>query len=137
MQIKIQATGSMPLSIATNAAFSNVNKVDPHRVITATLYQADGIYHDHKLEGVYYHLHMTSEWENERTISFVGGPYRMGDMELLSEAVSTDAKCLLRPGAGYPATPDFEARQSKLGGQMYTLAMDCLTRSMADLSQTL
>lgn len=128
MEIKLQATGSMPMRITTTGAYKNTNNVDPHRVITTTLYHGDGIF---------YHLEMTSEWESERTISFVGGPFSLQDMELLSEAVSTDAKALLRPGAGYPATPDYEARQSKLGGQMYTLAMDCLTRSMADLSQTL
>lgn len=69
-----------------------------------------------------------SDWEEEQDNVIVLRSDNILDLCALARA---EADLLLPPGAGYPATAEYEARQSKLQGQIAHAALTALTECLA------
>jgi hypothetical protein len=69
-------------------------------------------------------------WGTERPFTRIS---ERGTLEEVSDWVRTQSKTVLPPGAGFPATPSFETRQSKLTGMMETLTLVALSRVLKEI----
>jgi peptidyl-tRNA hydrolase len=69
-----------------------------------------------------------TEWEDELDNVIVLQADTLDELCALARA---EADLLLPPGAGYPATKEYEARQSKLRGQVAHAALTALTECLA------
>ena len=90
----------------------------------------------HAVENCYYIvLDYLTTWGIERPYTWVirwtpqaeHGPW---------EYVRRQATSMLPPGAGFPATPQYETRQHKLQGMLETLTLTALSRVLKDMKDT-
>lgn len=73
-------------------------------------------------------LRYVTTWGTEREFTRI---YQSDDLDELAEQVRHAAKSVLPPGAGFPATPQYETRQAKLSGMLETLTLTALSEVLA------
>jgi hypothetical protein len=79
-----------------------------------------------------------TKWPIERPVSHLHGfdPATMttSTTEAIAAWVRELSRSILPPGAGFPALPQYEARQERLRGMMETLTLHCLTAVLKQLT---
>lgn len=125
--VTIQATGNMPINFRSTKQFSAADTIDKREVKLDVYMDTEDYW--------WYRVALESCWKDERLNSMVGGPFTgsRDDVELMVCAIHFDSESILPPGAGYPATPDYESRQEKLNSQMYWLSLSCLSKVLFDI----
>lgn len=125
----LQTTGHPPVSVITINTYAAQDTLDRRTVMLGVYVDEPGNY--------WYQLALHTDWVDERISTYIGGPFinDKDHIELMVAAIHFDAALILPPGAGYPATPEFDARQSKLKGQLYWLALSCLSRVLSMIHQ--
>lgn len=127
--IAIQATGLMPIGLTPQSEFKAEDSLDK-RTVSLDLYLDT-------MHCWWYKLTLLSDWDDERTHTMIGGPFidDKDHLELMVSAIHHDAALILPPGAGYPATPEYDARQVKLKGQLYWVTLSCLSSILSKIHQ--
>jgi hypothetical protein len=123
MNITIQPTGHMPQVIATDKAYNSTQMLegDKRGVQLQMGMEEEG--------GWFAAITYITSWGTERT--FVRLEH--GAIGVVCDWVRAAAKIILPPGAGFPATPQFETRQSKLAGMLETLTLVALSEVLAEV----
>jgi hypothetical protein len=121
----LQATGFPPYEVEVEAEYRFSLALKDKREVAITVYCCGRAYH--------YLLEYRTGWDDELPFAIGTGPF-IGE-ERLAEAVRATAKNILPPGAGFPGTPDYAGRQSKLKGQLEAAALHCLTQVLATLAK--
>ena len=128
--ITLQASGSMPITFSEQKSFMSSDVIEK-RTISLTVYK--------DIESNWwYSLSLHTQWDDERGSTTVGGPFAddHDHLELMQESIKHDAAFIMPPGSGYPATPEYAARQTKLEGKMFWLAITCLSKVLLDIYQS-
>lgn len=122
MKHTIQATGHTPKTIDAADMYEHTEMLDgDKRGVRLVLFRIEAEW----LGKVEY---LTS-WGTERNFTRITP---LGTLEEVADSVRNFAKTILPPGAGFPATPQFETRQAKLAGMMETLTLTALSKVLAD-----
>lgn len=125
MKTKIQPTGFAPYEIEYDKHITATEMLpDDKRGIRIDVYG-----NGERLQAAV--LTYLTQWGTEREFvyRFSFGTYSGSWDDWVREM----AKRILPPGAGYPATPQFETRQAKLAGMMETLTLVALTKVLAQI----
>lgn len=112
MKVTLQATGRYPVVIEYSRAHTSEQRLEK-RAVRVTAYA----YTDTPQEHCYCVEYLT-EWPQERNFCWVVNDERQ---------VRVLAQDMLPPGAGYPATEQFLARQQKLRGSLETITLTALS----------
>lgn len=119
--MKLQATGYLPIEINPQAAWSAKLMMDGEkRGIGVAVFKLD----DRWVGLVEY----GTSWPTERPYSWV---LEAPTLTKLGEDIRALAPTVLPPGAGFPAAPQFDARQRKLVESLQTLTLVVLTDVLA------
>jgi hypothetical protein len=122
MKHTIQATGHTPQTIDSDDTFAATEMLEgDKRGVDLRLYRLTA---DEWLCKVTY----LTTWGTERDFTRIT---HAGSLEEVADSVRSMAKSILPPGAGFPATPQFETRQAKLAGMMETLTLTALSKVLA------
>ncbi len=121
MNIIIQPTGYGPLQFEVRgAAFYSHQQIEGEkRGVSLSLWDAvdaDALW--------VAKLKYLTNWGSERSFTRF---YSTRTPESMGKLIREAAKTMLPPGAGFPATPQYESRQAKLGGVMETLTLIALS----------
>jgi hypothetical protein len=112
----VQATGRSPIVVVYTSEFTARIYIE-RRDIRVTLFKREGV---DEWVGV---LKYCSCWETEHDFTWVCH----GHLNDVCELIRIQSKDMLPPGAGYPATDAFTARQHKLRGQLETATLVALS----------
>ena len=128
MMIKLQATGYAPVGyIVKDECFSSTQMLEgDKRGVGLRMWETS--------QGFRWVVELSyiTSWGTERTFVRVSDA---SSAEFAAEWVRTASKSILPPGAGFPATPAFETRQSKLAGMMETLTLVALSDVLGQIDK--
>lgn len=119
MNITLQATGQSPQNICyTQSITSTQMLMGDKRGVRLTVYLVEG-------ENYWFpELTYITSWGSER--EFVRHWVWVGMGDTWHHWVRRQSKNMLPPGAGFPATPQYDTRQSKLNGMLEVATLEAL-----------
>lgn len=116
MIVTLQATGHSPFQITAARSFGRSEYLEgDRRGVSVELFDVT-----YSWVAV---VHYLTTWGTERPFTWVS---QAADLNSVAAWVREVAAAILPPGAGFPATPQFETRQAKLAGMMQTLTLTAL-----------
>jgi hypothetical protein len=123
MKHTIQATGHTPQTIDAAQKYEHTEMLEgDKRGVRFVLFRLE------EVDGWIGKVTYETTWGTERPFTRIVH----GDtLEEVADSVRNLAKSILPPGAGFPATPQFETRQAKLAGMMETLTLTALSKVLA------
>lgn len=125
--IKLQATGYSPVGyVVLGHCFESIQMLEgDKRGVRLRLWTTTG--------GTFVaELTYLTSWGTEREFTWVDV---RNDLVKTADWVRARGAAILPPGAGFPATPQYETRQSKLGGMMETLTLVALSDVLAQADE--
>ncbi len=132
MRTTLQGTGYEPMTFDYTHRHTSTQMLDgDKRGVRLTFYDLrddQGVLRYRRAELVY-----LTTWPTEREFTRL---YAQNHLNAVVDTIRSDAKSVLPPGAGYPATPQFETRQAKLAGMLETatlVALSDVLKQAADL----
>ncbi|MCV2356547.1 hypothetical protein LNV09_20595 [Paucibacter sp. B2R-40] len=126
MKTTVQATGYSPFTVEAEALYSDTQMLpEDKRGVTLRLFREA----DEKWIAV---LTYISSWGMERDFTRI---YEGYSLEEISEDLRAASKSILPPGAGFPASPQYDTRQAKLAGLMEVLTLVCLSNVLAEIGR--
>lgn len=128
MIIKLQSTGFSPVGyVVDGPCIESIQMLDgDKRGVRLRLWRTS------KGDRRVCELTYLTSWGTEREFIWVRD---FDTLEQLSEWVRGASKSILPNGAGFPATPQYETRQSKLAGMMETLTLVALSDVLAQADE--
>ncbi len=125
-KIKLQATGDAPVIIDALRSFTSTQMLEgDKRGVRVTLHQTNA---DKWFADISY----LTTWGSERPFTWVD----CETLEVVSARIRIRySKNMLPPGAGFPATPQYETRQAKLAGMLETITLVALSDVLAQIAE--
>lgn len=125
MKTTVQATGYSPITVEAEVLYSDTQMLpEDKRGVTLRLFREAN-------ENWVAVLTYVTAWGMERDFTRI---YNGFSLEEISEHLRLASKSILPPGAGFPASSQFDSRQAKLAGLMEVLTLVCLSNVLAAIS---
>lgn len=125
--MKLQATGYSPIDIHEKLVVTDTQMLDgDKRGVRVVLI-------DTGCGGWVGVLDYITSWPTERPFTRITSFFTPASLLDVSEVLREWSKSVLPPGAGYPATPQFETRQSKLQGMLEVATLTALSNCLAQV----